>query len=159
MELNERINGCIAVEEAAESIYRTFVKLFPKERNFWEGLVNDEIDHSSFLKDAASLALINEHPLQAQTPLMPFIVKTLEFTESVKKRIMLNPISLEQALNIALKLEESMVESYANELIADFKADDKESYYINIQKMLNEERGHINKVRNTMIEKGYLKLS
>jgi rubrerythrin len=159
MELHDRINGCIAVEEAAASIYKTFVKLFPKEKDFWEGLVNDEMDHSSFLKDASSLNLINGHPLQAQPPLIQFIVKTLEFAESVRKRIMSNPISLEDALNIALKFEESMVESYANELIADFKADDKESYFINLQKMLNEERGHINKVRNMMIKKGYLKLS
>ncbi|MHA2010161.1 MAG: hypothetical protein ACW980_22830 [Promethearchaeota archaeon] len=159
MELSDRISGCIAIEEAAASTYKTFAKLFPDDKDFWEGLLNDEIDHSSFLRDAASLHVLSELPLQAQPPSIPFIEKALEFAESVNRRIMLNPISLEDAFNIALKFEESMVETYTNELIADFKANDNKSYFMNIEKMLTEERGHVSKVKNMMIKKGFLRFS
>ena len=159
MEPSNRINGCIAIEEAAASMYRTFIKLFPNEKDLWEGLFKDEIDHSSFLKDAASLGIFSRLPIQAQPPSIPFIEKTLEFAQSMNKRIMLNPVSFEDALSIALKFEESIVETYANELIADFKADEDKSYFMDVEKMLIEERGHINKIRNMMIKKGFLKLS
>ena len=40
------IKGCIAIEKTAASIYGTFMQLFPKEKNFWKDLFNDEIDHA-----------------------------------------------------------------------------------------------------------------
>jgi rubrerythrin len=156
---SEKINGCIAIEQAIASIYSTFMKLFPGEKDFWEGLYRDEIDHSSFLQDASSLMIFSELPPQAQPPLVSFIVKTLEFTQNTKKQILLNPISLEDALHIAWKLEETMVETYTNVLITDSKAIDDKSYFMDLEKMLFEERGHINKIKNMMIGKGFLKIS
>lgn len=156
---SEKINGCIAIEQAAASIYITFMKLFPEEKDFWEGLYRDEIDHSSFLQDASSLMIFSELPTQVQPPSVPFIVKTLEFTQNLKKQILLSPISLEDALHIALKLEETMVETYTNELIADSKSIDDKSYFMDLEKMIIEERGHINKIKNMMLGKGFLKIS
>ena len=159
MESSEKINGCIAIEQAVASIYSTFMKLFPGDKDFWEGLQRDEIDHSSFLQDASSLMIFSELPTQVQQPSVSFIVKTLEFTQNIKKQILLNPVSLEDALHIALKLEEPMVETYTNVLIADSKAVDDKSYFMDLEKMLFEERGHINKIKNMMIGKGFLKIS
>lgn len=159
MESSEKINGCIAIEQAAASIYSTFMKLLPEEKNFWEGLHRDEIDHSSFLQDASSLMVFNEIPTQVQPPSLSFIVKTLEFTQNIKQQILLNPVSLEEALHIALKLEETMVETYTNELIADSKSIDDKSYFMDLEKMIFEERGHINRIKSMMIERGYLKVS
>lgn len=159
MELSDRLIGCIAIEESAASLYRTFAQLFPDEKDFWEGMLHDEIDHSSFLKDAASLDMFRKLPHHARPPSISFIEKTLEFAQSVSRRIMLNPVSFGDALNIALKFEESMVETYTNELIAELKSDDDESYFMNIEKMLVEERGHVSKIKNMMIQKGLLRFS
>lgn len=159
MELSDKINGCIAIEEAAASTYKFFIQLFPDEKDFWEGLLNDEIDHTAFLKDAFSSDVFSRLPQQAQPPSIPFIHRSLEFAQSVKKRIMLNPVSFEEALDIALKFEESMVETYTNELIAAFKASDDKSYLMNIENMLNEEKGHISKIKNMMLKKGFLRFS
>lgn len=158
MELADKINGCIAIEEAAASTYKTFIQLFPNEKIFWEGLLNDEIEHASFLKASASFDVFSRLPLQAQPPSIPFIAKTLEFAESLKKRLM-NPISFKEALDIGLKFEESLVETYTNEFIAAFKAPDDKSYLMNIEKILNEEKGHLSKIKNMMLNKGFLKFS
>jgi rubrerythrin len=159
MELSYRIQGCIAIEEAAASLYNSFMKLLPEEKDFWESILNDEIDHSSFLKDAAALDMFQKLPLQAQPPSIPFIEKTLEFVQSVNTRIMSNPVTFEDALTIALQFEESMVETYTNELLADIQSDDDKSYFMNVKKMLTEERGHVSKIKNKMIKKGFLKFS
>jgi rubrerythrin len=159
MELSDRLNGCIAIEKAVASIYDTFMKLFPNEKDFWESLVKDEFEHSSFLKDAESLKVIDYLPSEAQPPLIPFIVKTLEYAQITHKRIMCNPVSLEEALNIALTLEQSMVETYTNELIADSHADNNKSYFRDVEKMIIGERGHISKIKNLMIKKGFLQTS
>jgi hypothetical protein len=52
-----------------------------------------------------------------------------------------------------------MVETYTNVLIADSKAVDDKSYFMDLEKMLFEERGHINRIKNMMIGKGFLKIS
>jgi rubrerythrin len=158
MELSAKINGCLAIEQGTASIYSTFMRMFPNEKEFWEDLVKDEADHFAVFKDPDFFKVLSKLPEEAQPPPMPYIEKTLEFIKSMRKHIMLSSISLEDALNIALKLEESLVETYMNELIADFKSDSNESYFT-LEKMLAEERGHITKVRNMMMKNGYLKIS
>jgi rubrerythrin len=159
MELTERIKWFIEVEQAAVSIYSSFMNLFPEEKDFWRDLLKDEVEHSSFLKDTDFLQIINKLPIHVESPSVSVIEKTLAFTQNTIRHITSNPISLIDALNITLKLEESMVETYTNVLIADLKAINDKTYFMNFEKMLFEEKGHINKVRNMMISKGYLDLS
>jgi rubrerythrin len=54
---------------------------------------------------------------------------------------------MKNALKLALKLEESMVETYSNELIAKLLSCDDESSY---KKLLADEKKHIDKVRKMM---------
>ena len=153
--MTEKIHLCIELEQAVASIYNSFINLFPEEKDFWRDLLKDELEHSSFLKDTDFLRIVNKLPIKVESPSVPFIENTLEFAHNTSKHIISNPISLQDALNITLKLEESMVETYTNELIADVKAFNNKTYFMNFERMLSEERGHINKVRNMIIEKGY----
>ena len=158
MKLSNKIEGCIEVEEAAASIYNSFINLFPEEEEFWGDLLKDEFDHLNFLKNTDFLNTINKLPIKVESPSVPLIEKTLEFAHKTSEHIISNPISLKDALDITLKLEESIVESYTNTLIADLKALNNKTYFLDFEKLLSEERGHINKVRNMMISKGYLSL-
>ena len=148
MEIHDIINGCIAIEKAAASIYSTFMQLFPEEKNFWESLCMDEIEHISFLTDADAFGIFNEPQIRIEPPSAQIVGMTLEFAEGLNQRIKLNPVSLENALKMALKLEESMVETYANETIADLLATNKESFD---EKMFTYEKLHVDKIRNMMI--------
>jgi len=154
MKIPERIKGCIKVEEAAVFIYRDFMKMFPDEKKFWEGLYKDEKNHAFFLTGADYLKVLTRLP-----PSMPLVKKTLTFANNIIGQIKLNPVLLKDALEMALKLEESMVETYANELIADLKAYEDESFFLDFEKIFMDEKAYISKIRDMMIKKNLLKLS
>ncbi|MCG2720919.1 MAG: hypothetical protein L6290_02730, partial [Thermodesulfovibrionales bacterium] len=84
------------------------------------------------------------------------ILDTVAFTRNVKNNILYGPVSLEDALKIALKLEETMVEIFTNQLIA--KLSNYQSQTA-LDEMLAAERFHLDKIRNRMIDAGFLKLS
>ena len=65
-------------------------------------------------------------------------------------------MTFEEALRIALRLEESMVEIFANEFMAHLFASDYESLSHGI---VAAEKLHINKIEDMMIEKGFMQLS
>lgn len=147
MEEHDFINGCIKVENKVASIYSNLMQVLPKQKEFWEGLLSDEREHIAFLSDVKSLGLITELEKMDYAPSMKEIKKTLKLTDSVNKRISNDPISFHNALKLALKLEESMVETYSNELIAKLlSCDDAASY----EKLLADEKKHIDHVRKMM---------
>jgi rubrerythrin len=152
MELNKRIRGCMEVEKAVASIYGAFMKIFPGDKNFWSSLMKDEIDHSTFLDGYGALGALPDDSVTF-VPSMQFIEKTLEFTGNIKRKIQTQPITLKEALEISLKLEESMVETFTNALITG----KNDSFEKNVEEMLVDERGHISRIKNEMMKKGFLK--
>ena len=152
----ELIKGCVAIEKTVGLIYSQFMQLFPEERKFWENLHKDEIRHSLFLVEAGAVGLFNAFKDSETLLTIPLIHKTLSFAEKISVHVQSNPVSLEDALKIALKLEESIVETFANDMIAVFSSGETK---VSIQNMLAEEKEHIDKIRNKMIEKGYMKVA
>jgi hypothetical protein len=147
MEQHDFINACIKVENFVASIYSRLMQVLPKQKDFWEELLNDEREHIAFLSDVKSLGLVTELEKMDYAPSMNEVKKTLKLTDSVTKRISDAPISMKNALKLALKLEESMVETYSNELIAKLLSCDDEASY---EKLLADEKKHIDKVRKMM---------
>jgi len=147
MEQKDFINGCIKVENTVASIYSRLIQVLPEHKDFWEGLLKDEREHIAFLSDVKSLGLVTELEKMDYAPSMKEIKKTLKLTESIIRRISDDPISMKNALKLALKLEESMVETYSNELIAKLLTCDDEASY---KKILADEKKHIDRVRKMM---------
>ncbi len=156
MELQEIINGCLLMEHTVASIYKHFVQLFPEEKEFWDDLYKDEAEHSSSLTNSSYTGMIDLLPSTDLIPSLEHLERNLRFAEERKKFIMANPIDLEQALKISLQLEETMVETFTNDLVANIFADDYESLS---NKILLSERAHMDKIKEFMINKGYLHLS
>jgi rubrerythrin len=141
------INGCIKIEKSAASIYKNLMKKFPEEKEFWKRLFDDEVEHSSFFSDVKSLGLIADMQKMDSKPSMPIINAALRSTGSIIKKITKRSLSLEDALKMALKLEETMVETYTNKLIAKLLTCENEPSY---KKIISDERKHINKIKNMM---------
>ena len=87
LELQNTINGCIAVEHAVASIYSSFTSMFPEEKAFWEDLLSDETEHASFLIDAFDLEVDAALPPNIKPPSLPFVVKTLEYANNIRSRL------------------------------------------------------------------------
>ncbi len=156
MEIRNLVDGCIEMEKAVASIYSTFMHLFPKEKDFWEDLSKDELEHASILREADYQKIFNRG---LQTAVMPpsksLVEKTLDLVGNIRKQIQFETISPEGAFKMAVRLEESMVETFANQFIANLMALDEKSV---IETIIAGERLHIDKIREMMIKKGFLKL-
>jgi rubrerythrin len=156
MNIQELIGGCIEIEQAAAHIYSNFMQLFPKERVFWEDLVNDEMSHTTFLLEANRIGMFDDVQREEMLLSGQIVSNTVAFTRNVKNMILYGPISLEDALKIALKLEETMVEIFTNQLISNLSHYQSQSA---LDQMLNAERSHVDKIRKKMIDAGFLKLA
>ena len=155
MEIDQLVRGCLVVELAAASIYSSLMHLFPQEKYFWDDLYKDEKRHISFLIEAADSGRFDEMQTADLGFSMPLLDRTEKFIANISNHIGINPVSLEEALNMALQIEETKVEAFTNELIANLSAADSKAFL----QILMEEKTHIAKIKNMMIEKGFLKLS
>jgi len=144
MESNTIINKCIQVEKSAASIYKDLMKQFPEHKDFWQDLFNDEIEHTSFLRDVKSLHLKDELQKIDLLPSLPTINMALDFADNITKKIKSGPVSLDEALAMTLELEESMVETFTNKIIADLMSCEDENGY---KKIVSDEIRHLNKIK------------
>ncbi|MBI5099332.1 MAG: hypothetical protein HZB30_08855 [Nitrospirae bacterium] len=156
MDHTNLINGCIQMEQIVASIYNMFMQFFPEEKIFWEDLFRDETDHASWLTDADYIESIDLLPSTDILPSIKQIGNSLRFAENRRLQIKSNPVTLEEALRTALKLEETMVETFANELKANLFASDYRSLS---EKLLIAEKLHIDKIEDMMLQKGFLQLT
>ena len=147
MNKNSVINGCIKVEKSSAYIYKQLMRKFPEKEGFWKNLFDDEVEHLSFLRDVRSLELSDEMKKIDFPPAMPVINKTIRQAENITDKIKTGSISFNNALKSALKLEESIVETYTNKIIASLMScENKVSY----QKLIANEKKHINKIKKMM---------
>ena len=144
MEQKDFINGCISIENTVASIYSKLMELFPDKKEFWGSLLNDERDHIAFLNDVKSLELITEMEQLDFPPSMDIIKKTIKSADKVTEKLCDHSNSVKDTLIMALKLEESMVEIYTNQLIAKLLSCDDEAP---VAKVVADEKTHINKIR------------
>lgn len=156
MELQHFVNGCIAVEETVASLYRIFMDIFPDEKDFWQDLYRDEIEHSFWLTSGSRSEVIELLPSKKLLPTMEHVAYTLSFVESKIARVKSNPVTFEDALRIALEIEASMVEIFTNEITANLLAVDHKSLN---DKLIAAEKIHITKIEDMMIRRGFLQLS
>ncbi len=155
MQITKLINGCLEIELAVASIYSRFAHLFPQEKVFWEDLYEDERRHISFLIEAGNSGTFDELVTEDMGFSMPLLDRTRTFVANESYRIEVNPVSMEDALRMAMEIEQTKVEAFANELIANLSPADNEAFL----KILMDEKTHIAKIRNMMIRRGFLKLS
>jgi rubrerythrin len=156
MELHKIIHGCIAMERAVTDIYSAFAQRFPEEKVFWEDLARDEQDHASWLSSVSFFEMIDLLPSAEILPSKELVDNSLNFAKNRGRLLKRNPVDLEDALKLALHLEESMVEIFANQLIANVLGTSDESLS---RKILMAEKIHKGKIEDMMITKGFLQLS
>ena len=141
------INGCIKVEKSAAAIYKKLMGKYPEKIDGWKELFDDEINHLSFLKDVKSLELTDVMEKMELPPSTALINETLKMADDLNAKIVADSISFKKVLAMALKLEESMIETYTNKIIANLLSCEDESSY---KKIVSEEKKHINKLKQMM---------
>ena len=120
------------------------MRIFPDEKDFWKNLHDDEVEHLAFLKDVKLLGLIDEIEKTDFLPSMSVINKTLKLAGKITDKITASSIPLDDALQMTLKLERSIVETYTNKLIGNLISCDE----TRAEKIIIDENNHIDKIKN-----------
>ena len=144
---NALISGCIKTEKSMASVYKHLMKRFPEKKDPFKELFDDEVNHISFLNDVRSLGLIDVMHKIDTLPSTDVINETVKMVEDLTAKIATDSISLRKALVMALKIEESMVETYTNKLIANLISCEDETSY---KKIVSDEKKHIKKLKKMM---------
>lgn len=142
------INGCIKVENSVASIYSSLMQVFPEKKDFWGGLFNDETEHIAFLNDVKSHALTVEIEKVDLLPTMPMIDKTIRLAEDINEKIKSKSLTFNDALSMTLEIEESMVETYTNKIVAKLLSSASE---LSCQEFIADEKSHVEKIRIMMM--------
>jgi len=141
--------NCVDVEVAASLIYKKFMLMFPDEAGFWGQLAREEEDHARLYLAGDILKVIGEYA-GIQFPPSAFIQKTIEFTQQIREQIETRPVTLKEALDMALKLENTIMESIV------FNLPDSDNPVIrNLRKIFTDTESHIDRIENFRIEKGF----
>ena len=148
----KRIRGCMSIERAAVEMYKTFSNMFPDEKDLFADIMQDELNHIAFLDRMEQHA----EEFDAYFPPNATLIKqTMGFVLTISEQITYGPLTLQEAILKALRLEESMVELFANVVMARTN----EALAGDFGRIMAEETKHVDKLKGLMLRKGYLKVS
>ncbi len=126
----EVLDTTIALEKQSMTLYAGFAKLFandPRLHDFWFGMARDEARHVGAL-DLVSTVLDLEGKLDQPSPVSlddSTILRLRKLHEGFENRAKPG-LSLEQALTIALEVEETELEDLVADLLKAAKSDEYE---------------------------------
>jgi len=139
----ELIDLSIDLEYGIGKIYYIFHKNFPDDSEFWLQISKEENGHASILKNAKDLLFVDKFPIELILKSKKEIKNTLTEIKKIINYININNITVEDAFNIALKLEDSAAEKHY-ELFMNIATDDKIKKLF--QKLNDEDKNHYNRL-------------
>ncbi len=157
MGVSEKLRGCIAVERAASDIYTLLAARFPADSELWEQLAEEEREHERIFMLVDDYGPFDDDPTDGPAlPKEDIIMRTIEYLSDLYSRLGFAAISREDSFDIALKMEEGMVEGYLNEL----KELKRLGRHLDILgTVLESERTHLDIITQYMQEQGVVRYS
>lgn len=140
---------CVDLEVAAALIYKEFMDIFPSERAFWGQLAREEEDHARMYLAGDILNVTCEYA-GIRFPPVAFINRSLAFAEQIQERIRTYPVTLKEALDMSLKLEQSLAES----MVYDLPESDN-PVIKNLKKIITDTESHLDRIEKARIAKGF----
>jgi rubrerythrin len=151
MELSQKLEACLNVEMLCEEIYYSMCNSFPEAKQLFRQLAEEEGRHADILTISGGF-----HNLGVMSDIIvpnsaPKIKESLDLAKKMRREIEDKTISLREALQMALDLEESVAEVYFNELMTD-KSD--EEIISHLQQYYKDEMRHTERIKQYILEKG-----
>jgi hypothetical protein len=141
--------NCVDLEIAVSLIYKEFTLMFPAEKDFWDRLAREEEDHARLYLAGDILNVTGEFS-GIRFPPAVFIAKTLDFAVQIQEQIRNRPITLKEALDMALLLERTLAES----IVFEFPESDS-PIIANLRKIITDTEAHVDRIERFRIEKGF----
>ncbi len=151
MDFAQRLEACLKIETFCEEIYYALCKLFPEARELFRQLAEEEERHADILTISAEFYNIDAMSERIVPNSVAKIQESLDLADKMRREIAVKTISLHEALEMALELEESVAEMYFNELMTDTSDEEIISH---LQQYYKDEMKHTHRIRQYMLEKG-----
>ncbi len=146
-----KIEACIQIEISTAEIYHAFAKRFPGARQFWEAIAREEENHALVLIAARRYNAAGRMTGFFAPLSMDMIKETLDGVKGARKRLEDEGLTMRDALETALMLEESVVESYFKDA---FSSEPDSEVISVLKKLLLDSKRHAEKITGLMDELG-----
>jgi len=121
-------------------------------KSFWQGLALSEDNHTNILLEATRLhrtGILNEYIVPAS---LPHVYETFTLVRAAKKEVEAETLSLRNALEMALEIENSTGESYFQQVIS---RETDSQVILKLRELLIDEELHKNKIQKVMKTMGF----
>lgn len=141
------LDMALHVETLAESIYFELSGLFPEARSLFERLMHEESRHAVIMTIITGFLSFDALPPEFAADMTPLIEKTLAIGRILEERIERRDITLSQALDLALSMEETGAEAYLQNILRGESSDSALNY---VKRFYNDSTHHAELIRNFM---------
>ncbi len=153
-ELSERIEACVAVELIAAEIYLILADTFPAERDFFMDLCQEEQEHADILTIGMGFQRVGDVPDYIVPESFLHIYETFKLARNIKKKLKNEKVSLKDALEMTLQMEDSIAEKHFQDV---FNHAESDSYVINkLRTLQSDSTRHADKIKAFMKNKNLL---
>jgi rubrerythrin len=146
-ELSDRLRICIAIEAGIGEIYSEFAKMFPGARDLWGELAREEENHAAILAIGSRYANLGKLPDIVVPDSLTHMRETLELIDKVRTTVQFKNISIDEALKMSLKLEQTLEEGH---LPAVMTHETDSPVVARLQRLLADTRSHIVRIKDYM---------
>jgi hypothetical protein len=154
-ELSEKIKLFIAIETNCSEIYSLLNGLCPEERSLWHYLSKVEENHATVSSMAEGYHSAGKLPKDFMDPSLSIaeLTKTLKRTEALKKRLTNRNISLDEALEEMLAIENAACKEYFRRTVVE-KASNSE-IMAKLRKVIWDTDAHVAALKDFIEKKKY----
>jgi rubrerythrin len=148
MDLFQKLEACLKVELLCEEIYYSMCNLFPEAKKLFRQLAEEEERHADILTICSGFHKLGVMPDIIVPDSAPKIKESLELAEEMRQKVIEETLSLREALQMALDLEESVAEIYFNELMTE---QSEEGIISHLQKYYKDEIPHTERIKQYIL--------
>ena len=135
-------------EEAIARLYRAYAEKFPRHRDFWSDLAQEEIQHSRWIQKFSSMSDYSVEIKEDKFDLKVFQISS-EYLEEKLDQAKNEKISFQDALSIALDIETGMLERGYFKVFEGNSLEFKKIFHA----LTSATEKHTNKIREVLAKK------
>lgn len=133
------------VETLAERIYLELSEMFPAARPLFERLTREESRHAVIMTINIGFLAFDALPPEFAIDMTPLIEKTLLIGGELEEKIRRKDITLTEALELALSMEETGAEAYFQETLRGYSTDNALNY---VKRFYKDSMHHADLIRD-----------
>jgi rubrerythrin len=128
MNTSKYLEMALHVETLAERIYFELSELFPEAKSLFDRLTCEESRHADIITINMGFHNIDALPPEFAVDMIPLIEETLAIASTLEGRIEQKDITLPEALQLAISMEETGAEAYFQKVLRGESADTALNY-------------------------------